>query len=338
MSSLTFNLISLDSKSKSSYKEFTYNFSDLPNEYVIIKVDYSGIGPFDTGILNYFVDISHPKDKPTTFGFEGVGEIKHVGSKINKENIGKTCSFMTDLYDDNQIRAYSEFAIVPFKNLFFHNDKTDYKEKAYFFGNPFTAYGLFYDVIIKDKYTSIVIDTASSALAKMIIKLCIEKQIKVITINRSESSKEGMSQLSNELINLNSSDKEFKQKLIEGIKINNPSLYITFQGDNLPSIVFEVLPDNSKMVSLGNIQRSDLHGFSTFPFIFHGKEIFGYTVFDLFERITKDGTFYEVANEILNNKAYLTEINSSQEFKLNEFEEGVKYYQLENKGKIVFSS
>jgi len=338
MSTLTFNLISLDSKSTTSYKEFTYNLNDLPEDYVVIKVDYSGIGPFDTGILNYFIEISHPKDKPTTFGFEGVGEIKYVGSKVDNANIGKICSFMTDLYDDNQIRAYSEYAVVPFRNLFFHNDKVDYKEKAYFFGNPFTAYGFFNDVIVKDGYTSIVIDTASSALAKMIIKLCLQKQIKIITINRSESSKESMSHISNDLVNLNSSSQEFKQSLIEAIKINKPSLYVTFQGDNLPSIVFEVLPDNAKMVSLGNIQRTELHGFSTFPFIFHGKEIFGYTVFDLFERIVVDGTFSKVANEILNDKAYLTEINSSQEFKLNEFKDGVTYYQKENKGKIVFSS
>ena len=240
--------------------------------------------------------------------------------------------------DERQIRAYSEYSIVPFKQIVILKDLNNYKNNAYFFGNPFTARGLLEDVLLKDQYQSIIIDTAASALAKMILKLCVRHNIKVITITRNETSIERMKKISSDFINLNSEANDFNDKLKLALKETSPSLYITFQGGNLPSRVFDILPNKAKMVSLGNIQKEDMWGFSTHPFIFQQKEAFGYTVFDYFERIKKDESFQKVAEELLADEAYSTELsNEGEEYSLVNFQEGVEYYSKNSsKGKIVF--
>lgn len=338
MSLLKFNLISLDGPKQFSYKEVQYEKEKLPDNFVIVKVDYAALGPYDTGILSYHIPISHPKDFPTTFGFEGVGIITDVGNKIDKDIISKNCSFMCSMYDDTQIRAYSEYVIIPYNQIFIHKDKENYKNNAYLYGNPFTARGFLEEILLKGKYESIVIDTAASALGKMILKLCSRHGIKVITITRSQTSIEAIENISQNFINLNQTDKEFTNKMKEAFKLNNPSLYITFQGGNLPSRVFDALPNKAKLVSLGNIQREDMDGFSTHPIIFQGKEMFGYTVFPYFNKLLSEGNFEKIAAEILNDEAYKTELtNDSVEFSFKEFAEGLDYYtKNSSKGKILF--
>lgn len=337
---LTFNVVALEEANKTSYKSITYNLSDLPEDFVVIKVDYSAIGPYDTGILSHHIPVSESKTFPKTFGFEGVGKITHVGSKVNKDIVGQNCSFMCLMNDDRQIRAYSEYAIIPFIQVYILKDLNNYKNNAYFFGNPFTARGFLEDVLLKDQYSSIIIDTASSALGKMILKLCVRHNIKVITITRSENSIERLKQISSSFININSEDKDFINNLKSALKEASPSLYVTFQGGNLPSRVFDILPNKAKMVSLGNIQREDMWGFSTHPFIFQQKEAFGYTVFDYFERINLDGSFQKVAEELLSDEAYSTELsNEAEECSLADFHKGVEVYNKNSsKGKIVFKA
>lgn len=335
---LTFNLISLEGPSKAEYKQTTYDLDTLPENFVVVKVDYSALGPYDTGILGYHVSIGHPEKLPTTFGFEGVGVIHSVGSAVDKSIIGKNASFMCDMHDNNQIKAYSEYAIIPRSHILILESLDNYKKNAYLYGNPFTARGFLEEVLLKDQYTSIIIDTASSALSKMILKLCVRHQIKVITITRSESSQKRMSEISSDFINLNSALSSFTKDLKAAIAERNPNLYVTFQGGNLPSRVFDALPVKAKMITLGNIQREKMWGFSTHPFIFQEKSILGYTVFPYFTELKNSGNIEKVAIEILNDDAYSTELSEEGvEFSFKDFNEGIEYYNKNSsKGKLLF--
>lgn len=335
---LTFNLISLEGPNTAEYKQISYDLDTLPENFVVIKVDYSALGPYDTGILGHHIQIGHPEKLPTTFGFEGVGVVHSVGGAVDKGIIGKNASFMCDMHDNNQIKAYSEFAIVPSSQILILDNTENYKKNAYLYGNPFTARGFLEEVLLKDQYTSIVIDTASSALAKMILKLCVRHQIKVITITRNESSQKRLAEISSDFINLNSSVSSFTKDLKAAIAERTPSLYVTFQGGNLPSRVFDALPNKAKMVSLGNIQREKMWGFSTHPFIFQEKSITGYTVFPYFTELKQSNKIDKVALEIISDEVYSTELSEEGiEFGFKEFNEGIQYYNKNSsKGKLLF--
>lgn len=335
---LKINLVSLEGPNNAVYKQISYNLDNLPEDFVIVKVDYSALGPYDTGILSYHVACGHPKDLPTTFGFEGVGEIYAVGKNVDKAHIGKNVSFMCDMFDDRQIKAYSEYAVIPFSFTMILKNKENYKNNAYLYGNPFTARGFLEEILLKDKYSSIVIDTATSALAKMILKLCKRHGIKVITITRSETSVKKVSSINPDNINLNSSDPKFIEQLKLACDERQPSLYVTFQGGNLPSRVFEVLPNKAKLMSLGNIQREDMYGFATFPIIFHEKTIEGYTVFPYFGELKKNNLLDKIAYEMMSDEAYFTELSEDGvEYSLKDFNEGIADYKKNSsKGKILF--
>lgn len=325
-------------KGKAVYKDIEYDLANLKPNFVIIKMIYSAIGPFDTRVLNHLHKLP---ENQISFGFEGVGTITHVGKDVDSSIIGKKAAYMTP---NSEINAFSEYSVIPYNNIYVlkevdeNIDKDRLKNACYLYGNPFTAKGLYVDVIEKEAIKSVIMDTSNSSLGKMIAKLLLRSGIKLINIVRNDEAIKTMESISKDFTNLNSTSDDFIDKLKEAISKNHPQMYLTFLGGNLPSRIFELMERLSSLVLLGNINNENLSGFSTAPLIFQEKRIFGYSVMNYFTYLQKSNKMNEVCEEILSDSCYETSFNKdAKEFCLKDFNEGVEYYNKNSsKGKIVF--
>jgi len=174
------------------------------------------------------------------------------------------------------------------------------------------------------KHKVIVQDTASSAIGKIITKLCVKNGIKIINIARKQEHIEAMQKLGSSY-SLNSASDNFFTDLQSAIDSLNPSLYVTFQGGNFPSRVFERMPNETVMCSCGNINNEKLWGYSTTDFIFKSKTIIGFQIFNYFPEMTKqekEKTFEEILES-----AETYSVNIVKEYDLNEFQQAKEDYE-----------
>lgn len=319
---LNFKLINLKKDNSINIETINYDLNKIPSNYVVIKTKFSSIGQFDTAVFLNYLNASKIKNKDiTSFGFEGVGEIYKVSLDLEEySNIkGKKVAFICNIEDELQIKAFSEYSIVPFKNVVFIDDIVNYKnynyderEFTYLFENYFTAKGIFEDIIFPNNYKSLIIDFGSCSLGNIILNFCIKYNIKVILIASHQNCFNKTTFLNNNINNiLDSSNPEFTKNLKTVIKDNNPELYLTCQGGNIPSRILDNMPDKAKMCCLNKNNKEDMHGFSTHPFIFQQKEIFGYCFFNYFKKVINNNLLNKIAKEIANDNIYATEISSN---------------------------
>ena len=171
----------------------------------------------------------------------------------------------------------------------------------------------------------------------MITKLCIKNNIKIINIVRKDENFKLLEDIGSGN-NLNSNSKEFAKSLEGLIKEINPDIYLTYQGGNLPSRVFDKMPYDSRMVCIGNINNEKLNGFSTTDFIFKGKTIEGFQVFDYMKEISKEqkeDLINYVKNSLANGECEF-KTNIHKEFSLKEYSEAFELYKNSSSlGKLI---
>ena len=322
-------------KSLNSLTIENITISDIPSGYVVIKVVAGGLGPYDL----YHVDGRRKLDLSngrTVLGFEGSGIVSSVGENVDKSLIGKKVSFMTDFHDKNCLGSWAEYAITRAKNVLILDDKINMNQAAYLFGNPLTAICLFND-IIKGKHKCIMLDTASSALGRMIIRLCLCEGIKMINIVRRDVNIKILEE-EGSTVNFSSNATGFYKQIKEKISDMQPTLYITCLGGGMQSTLFEYMGERSILCTIGNMNESKLFGFSTAEFIFKRKEIRGWFLFPYLKTISgeKLREFLGIIEKALvsGDKTFLTSIK--EEVNLIQFEEGLRRYKQDmSGGKIV---
>jgi NADPH:quinone reductase-like Zn-dependent oxidoreductase len=321
---------------------FTYekiNWIDLdtiPDDYCVIETKAAGFGPYDVGFITGRLRINDPK-RNFNLGLEGSGVVIKLGNKCDSSLLGKRVAFLADYHNPLSILSFAKFSVVDRNSLIILPEKIDFAQGAYILANPLTAKGLFIEVISKSKSKSIIQDTSSSSLGKMITKICLKNGIKIINIVRKEENIKLLEEIGS-TFNLNSSDKNFLQNLEKFVQEINPDVYITYQGGNFPSRVFDKMPFDSKMVSCGNINNENLHGFSTTDFIFKGKSIEGFQILNYIKEISeeeKKKMYDEVFKSVEEGEPeYLTQIY--KEYALEDFEKAYESYKVNSSlGKIV---
>jgi len=325
------------------YNKFSYeaiqspsNLTSLKDDYCLIKTHACGLSPYDIDFLTGRLEIN-PK-REFNLGCEGSGVITALGGKNSDLSlIGKRVAFLVDYNDPLQILSFAKYSIVNKKSVTILSDKIDFSQGAYILANPLTAKCLFSEVISKSKAKAIVQDTASSNLGKIITKLCLKHGIRIINIVRKEENLKLLEDVGSKF-NLNSNDKNFLSSLENYVQQLNPDLYISYQGGNLPSRVFDKMPFDSKMISCGNINNEKLNGFSTTDFIFKGKSIEGFQIFNYLKQISEDEKrkmYDEVLKSVeVGESEFLTEIY--KEYALEDFDKAYEDFKVNSsRGKIV---
>jgi NADPH2:quinone reductase len=330
----TFKALVLHGKDDIRQEEISYDFENLDKDHLVIKVSAAGLGPYDLGFASGRLP---PLQYGLTFGVEGSGIVVKVGSNCDALLVGKRVAFLSNMFDSKNVRSLAEYAVVTEDLILPLSDSIDDNQGAYLIANPATAYCLFESTI--KGHTAIVQDVASSALGKMITRLAKKNNIKIINIVRKEDNVKILSDLGSDY-SLNSSSSTYQKELTSAINDLQPSLYITYQGGIQPSIVMDLLPNHSTMCVVGNINNQVLCGFSSTDFIFKGKKITGFQLFNYFETISleeRKNIFRSIAKGLIQgDDTYRTEVQKV--FKLSEWSEARKFYEDNmSKGKIVFS-
>eukprot|EP00340_Litonotus_pictus_P012947 CAMPEP_0170536878 /NCGR_PEP_ID=MMETSP0209-20121228/102394_1 /TAXON_ID=665100 ORGANISM="Litonotus pictus, Strain P1" /NCGR_SAMPLE_ID=MMETSP0209 /ASSEMBLY_ACC=CAM_ASM_000301 /LENGTH=452 /DNA_ID=CAMNT_0010838293 /DNA_START=594 /DNA_END=1950 /DNA_ORIENTATION=- len=291
-----------------------------------ISKGFVNINTSENDYLNKFKDAVKDRNPSLYVTFQGGNLPSRIFELMPKAFIGKKLAFMKV---DAIAQAYSEYAIVPVGSTILMDEKTLkneqlLKERAYLIGNPFTAKGFLNEVLLTQNHKSIVMDTANSSFGQIVARLCDKHNIQLINIVRSEQGVKTMESISKSFININTSENEYLNKLKDSVKDRNPSLYVTFQGGNLPSRIFELMPYRTSMVTLGVINNEKISGFSTVPFIFHEKKIFGYSISPYMSNLISSNKTNEVGQELLKDPDYAMSFDFT-EFKLSEFEKAVEF-------------
>ena len=329
-----FKALVLHSKEDLRYEEYNFDFENLGRNSLVVKVTAAGLGPYELGFVIGRLKIPE-STKTTNIGVEGCGVVVKVGKNCSSELLGKRVSFLVSNFDSDTVRSYSEYSVVNKDSIIELPDSIDDGQGAYLMANPVTAHILFNSTIKSHK--AIIQDTASSALGKMITKLCVKNGIKIINIVRKQDNVQMMNDLgSSYTLNFNSND--FWKTLPTVVQELSPSLYITYQGGYFPSQVFDKLPMKSVMCCCGNINNELLSGYSSTDFIFKGKIITGFQVLKHLDKLSaeeKSNIYNSIIQDISNgDNIYYTQI--SKEFKFSEWDEARKFYESNmSKGKII---
>jgi len=319
-----------------NYEKIEFKSEELPNNYCLIETKACGFGPYDTGYITGRLTIN-PK-REFNLGCEGSGVVIKLGPNCDESLLGKRVAFINDYHDTNSIGSFARYSIINTKNILVLPEKIDFNQGAYILANPLTARGMFDEVISNSKTKAIIQDTSSSSLGKMVTNLCLKNGFKIINIVRKEENIKFLEQIGS-TYNLNSNSKDFLKILEQLIKQINPDIYITYQGGNFPSRIFEKMPNDSKLISCGNINNEKLFGFSTTDFIFKGKSIEGFQILNLLNEICEQKKTF-MYESILNsmeegNSEFYTNIN--REYKLEDFQKGYEDYKNNSSlGKIIF--
>jgi NADPH2:quinone reductase len=316
-------------------KDIEYNYENLEEDYILIENKAIGFGPYDMGFITGRLQTEIKRE--FIVGLEGSGIVIKIGKNCDENLLNKRVAYLADYNDPKCIGSFAKYSVTKKDNAFILPEEIDFNQGAYILGNPLTAKSLYDEIISKSKTNAIVQDTSSSAIGKMITKLCKLNKIKIINIVRKEENIKLLEDLGSEY-NLNSNGKDFSKNFENFAKEINPDIYLTYQGGNFPSRIFSMMPNDSKMVSIGNINNEKLNGFSTTEFIFKGKSIEGFQVLDYMNEITKnqkENLMNYVKNSLANGEGeFKTDFN--KEFSLKEYEKAFELYKDgASKGKII---
>lgn len=329
----TFKSLKLIDINKVELSELEYDFNNLDDEYVVVKIKAAGFSPYDLGFIS-----GRLKSNLINYniGCEGSGEVLKIGKNVDPNLLNKRVGFLADYNDPKCIRTFSEYSVVKKDSLVVLPDNLSYEQGAYLLGNPLSALCLYNSAINGNNAPAIILDTAASAIGKMINRLCLKDGIKVINIVRKDDNVQLLQELGFPIA-LNSNSETFFKDLEHHIAENQPSVYISFLGGSFPYKVFTRLPRKSVMVFAGNINNELLCDFNTTDFIFAEKSIEGFQLFNYLADIS-----IEKRNEMID---YITKQLSEdnifnttiiKEFTLEQFDEARKYYEENmSKGKIL---
>ena len=308
---------------------------NVASDYVLIEVKAAGIGPYDL----YFINGTRSLQSGMVHvpGCEGSGIVRKVGSNVDSSLVGKNVAFFLDYNDPNARGSFSEHAVVPKAMVMeISQDKPKFSEAAYCLANPVTALGMYHGLLKGRKV--VLQDTASGALGTIVTKLCVKNGIEIINICRKEENLSNLAKAGSKH-NFASDSKTFLTDLKQVILDLKPDLYLTYTGGNFPSKVFDLLPNDSQMCNLGNMSGQDLDGFSSTDFIFKGKYITGWSIFNF--AVEYSGGMKKLLEELRDSfnrgeNTYDTFI--VKEFSLKDVKEAIKFYSENmSKGKIVLT-
>jgi NADPH:quinone reductase-like Zn-dependent oxidoreductase len=329
----TFKGVIFKSVNNVEYGDINYNLNDIDDNYAVVKVTSAGLGPYDLG---YIIGRLKTDLKDYALGCEGAGVVVKVGKACDASLVGKRVGFLSNYGDPKSVLAFAEYSVVPCKSLVLLPEDVDEQQATYLLSNPLSAVCLFNDKI-KDKCKALIVDTAGSAIVKMINRLCKAHDITVINVVRREENVKLLNDLGFANV-YNSTASDYNDKIKAAIDEIKPSIYLSFMGGDFPVKMFERLLPGSTMVCAGNINNEKLHGFGSPDFIFKDKSIEGFHLFVYLKTVPEEDrkALIDCILKNLSSKdsTYHTEV--SKEFKFSEFEEARKYYESNmSKGKIL---
>ena len=138
---------------------------------VQIRVHYSTVNPYDRIMYNV------NKDEGFVLGCDGCGIVTKTGEGVEQSWVGKKVAFLGN--------GWSNFVCKDVEFIVEFDPEFDLKQGANTYVNPFTVTAMV-DYAQKIGAKAVVLMAASSALSKMMIRLCQQNGIETVNIVRKE--------------------------------------------------------------------------------------------------------------------------------------------------------
>jgi NADPH:quinone reductase-like Zn-dependent oxidoreductase len=212
----------------------------------------------------------------------------------------------------------------------------EYEKIAFALGNPLTAIG-FVETAKAHGVTAIVQDGASSAIGKIIIRLCKREGVKTINIVRKEEYIANLTSQGADYV-INSSVPNWDKEVERLAHELDARVCFECVGGNVTGRVLSALPDKSVLYHYGNLELKRLREINNADFVFRQKKMKGWWLMRFILGLNEEKKKHiaeDIATDIKNgNHVFGTTL--SKTFKLEEFEKAFEFYLTNmGEGKIL---
>ncbi len=312
---------------KTSFKLISKPINPLKENQVRIRIHSSPINPSDLMFIRGLYGIK--KKLPVVPGFEASGTIVEISPDVTKFQVGDRVACVAGSTGDG---TYAEYLSTESDNCIPLLDSVSLEEGSMFFVNPLTSYALL--ELAKEKLATGIVQTASaSALGKMIMRLCKERNIPLLNIVRKEEQISSLLELGAEHV-INSSSPNFEKeylKLSRKLKIN---FFIDAVGGEIAEKIFLLSPQENNMICYGNLSENSI-SINPGIFIFQKKSVSGFWLSFWIQSLPQKDFFKHTKDA---QKLLSTSLRSEvhKRFSLEDGYEAIEYYKNNmSAGKIL---
>jgi NADPH2:quinone reductase len=312
---------------KSSFTLISKPITPLKENQVRIRIHSSPINPSDLMFIRGMYGIK--KKLPVVPGFEASGTIVEVSPGTLKFKTGDRVACVAGATGDG---TYSEFLSTESENCIPLLDSVSLEEGSMFFVNPLTSYALL-ELAKEKKATGIVQTASASALGKMIIRLCKERNIPLLNIVRKDDQIPSLREIGAEHV-VNSSSPNFEKEYLKVSRKLKINFFIDAVGGDVAEKIFLLSPQETNMICYGNLSEKPL-SINPGIFIFQNKSVSGFWLSFWIKSLKQEDFFKHTENA---QKLLSTSLRSDiqKRFTLENGYEAIEYYKNNmSAGKIL---
>jgi NADPH2:quinone reductase len=217
------------------------------------------------------------------------------------------------------------------------NSEIEFEKICFATVNPFTACG-FLDTLKKQNIKIVGQNGASSAFAKMFIRLCAKEGIKTVNVVRKEEHVEKLKSIGADYV-FNTSDENWENEFKSTCESLNIQHFFECVGGSMTGKILNLLPYGCTVYHYGNLEMKDISNVKTADLIFNKKTLKGWWLSDWFKEITLEEIIYWKSYVIkeYESGSDLFETAVSKSFTLEEHENAFESYLANmSEGKILF--
>jgi len=216
---------------------------------VLIKVSRASINPSDVMFVKGLYGQPRMQGRPA--GFEGVGTVVAAGEEpVAQGLMGKRIAFATGL---SNWGAWAEYAIADAPGCIPLVDGVRDEDGAAMIVNPLTALAMF--GIVKDEGEKAFIMTAgASQLSKLTMNVAREEGFRPIAIVRRDDQLKLVEE-AGAAYALNAESPEFRHRLREIIKAEQPRIFLDAVTGPLATTIFHEMPRRSRWIVYGRLDQ-----------------------------------------------------------------------------------
>lgn len=313
---------------------------DLPKPkagQVLVKVHASPINPSDFGFMKgaFGNEALQPKP-PVVIGFEGSGHVVSVGEGVPSGLIDKPVCFFGNCHSPDFIGSWANFTIKPVGELEVVSEKVDLDTASMVQVNPRTVMG-FWHMISTEGHKAVIQSAAASAVGKMLIKLCMAKNVESINIVRGKENVDTLYGIGAKYV-LDSQSADFAKSLEALIAKVNPTIFFDAVGGALAGTVFTAMPATSQMQLYGSLEMPEIIGIKGTDIRFKDKTIKGYQMTRLFAGLAPElrKSYLDFIWKDLEEGGKIFKTNVAAKYELKDWKEALQAYpKMASKGKIL---
>jgi NADPH:quinone reductase-like Zn-dependent oxidoreductase len=313
-------------------------FRDLEEEELLVKVMCATIHPADLFMIKGAYGTCTPEFLPMVPGFEGSGIIVKVGSKLDSKLIGKKCNlFGGPNKNGNYEGLWTQYQYTSLFQTTVFNSDVSFDQICFATVNPLTACG-FIDTLKKQNVKVVGQNGASSAFAKMFIRLCAKEGIKTVNVVRKQEHIKKLKEFGADVV-LNSCEGNWENEFKSSCESLNVKHFFECVGGSMTGKILNLLPNGSTVYHYGNLELKDISDVKTADLIFQKKTLTGWWLSDWIKTLSLDEIIYWKSFVVkeYESGSDLFETVVSKSYALEEFEKAFESY-LGNMsaGKVLF--